>query len=154
MGSRATGMGEISGWHPLRTSSQIKAFALAATIKGWACAINARSMDILPPLRLCFFIQRSGGKRAKVSISRGAERISRISKRRVGLSELHRAYYSLTFLPSTRRIRSRYPHIIGISCKNDTLFSCPCHHKMSMCHLLFSSLIACHNGCNTLVQCQ
>jgi hypothetical protein len=29
----------------LATSFRIKAFALAATIKGCACAINARSMD-------------------------------------------------------------------------------------------------------------
>ena len=48
-GSRETGSVEISGRHPLVTSSRTKSFSLAFNIFGLARAIMAFSIDIIPP---------------------------------------------------------------------------------------------------------
>jgi hypothetical protein len=80
-------MVEISAWHPFTNSSRIKACALAATIKGCTCPIKAVSKDIRPPLRLYFFISRSGGERGIVSIIREAGGIrGSVDKNRISQS--------------------------------------------------------------------
>ena len=48
-GSSGTGCGEISGRHPLVTSSRTKSFSFAFNIFGLARTIRAFSIDISPP---------------------------------------------------------------------------------------------------------